>query len=41
VISGGMTVLLVARRDEVKRTLALLIGSRFVTCGPSVAMRLS
>jgi trk system potassium uptake protein TrkA len=26
VISGGMTVLLVARRDEVKRTLALLIG---------------
>jgi trk system potassium uptake protein TrkA len=25
VISGGMTVLLVARRDEVKRTLALLI----------------
>jgi len=26
VIGGGMTVLLVARRDEVKRTLALLIG---------------
>jgi trk system potassium uptake protein len=26
VIDGGMTVLLVARRDEVKKTLALLIG---------------